>query len=289
MDPSKNLERRIRINGSEGATVVGENPYETPADLMFKKCFDMPFLGNECTEYGKKYEPVALERLAQQLGCKLEPIKYATSEKYPWLGGTIDALLSFADGTVGLAEVKCPMKRVIKPGQIPWHYYIQPQMYLLIWNTIDSRINKCWFTQYKPAWETKAKKLHRPETLDITIVDKDDQYMLSRLPVLKTFWDKMFSWKACEGRYLTTVACDLLKQYFRSRLTHSTNSTVVNMAKRHWICRLKATAARRYLEIPYQRPIDLRIDFIKYCLAQSPELLIETKRYGVTRKLVQLK
>jgi putative phage-type endonuclease len=281
-DPGTNVERKARINGSEAASVVGENPYEMADELMFKKMLGIQFKGNEATEHGKKYESVALRKLCQEVGCKLLPIRYATSPTFPWLGGTIDALLEFPDGTVAIAEVKCPLKRRIVPGKIPGHYTMQPQLYMHIWNSIDPRISKCLFVQYVPPRETPVKKIQREEVFDVTTVEMDRRYMLERLPTMKEFWDKMFVWQMTKGKYQMRTAGLLITVAYKSK--GKRQEDVKKIARAHWLCRLKAAAVRATLEIPYQTPEQLKRDYMDYRVREDPPILVR-KQFRVQEEL----
>ena len=53
--------RRTRVTASEAASVLGENPYETATDVLFKKFgLGKPFTGNIATRYGQQHEPSAI-------------------------------------------------------------------------------------------------------------------------------------------------------------------------------------------------------------------------------------
>lgn len=271
VDPAKNPERKIKVNGSEAATIVGENPYETSDELLFKKMVGIQFKGNEATEHGKKHESTALRLMCKKLGCKLLPIEYMTSKKYPWMGGTIDAMLEFPDGTLAIAEVKCPLTRRIKPGVVPGHYRIQPQQYMLIWNSIDERIVACYFVQYTPPSETPVRKIKKPEFIDIVKLDFDRRYMLERLPAMKTFWDKMYSWQSTIGIHQSNTSARIITECMKKT---KSMEKIRELAKLHYVHRLKAAAAKRYLVIPYQTPKQLRDDFCRHCIENDPKPML---------------
>src|SRR6056300_718666 len=76
------------LTASDAATAIGENKYQTPDDLLRKKCgLGMPFTGNEATEWGTKMEPVAIEIFEEKYGEKVNELWLIPHEKYPWLGG----------------------------------------------------------------------------------------------------------------------------------------------------------------------------------------------------------
>lgn len=119
LDPA----RKTKVTGSEIATIISENVYESPEDLMFKKCFDMPFAGNEATKHGQRFEPVALQKLAAAVGGIYIDSKFVECREYPWIGATIDGRMKMPDGEEVLVEIKCPLSRKIIPGVVPIYYY----------------------------------------------------------------------------------------------------------------------------------------------------------------------
>jgi putative phage-type endonuclease len=67
--PEWYAKRRTRITASEAASVLGENPYETATDVLFKKFgLGKPFTGNIATRYGQQHEPTAIAAYCAALG-----------------------------------------------------------------------------------------------------------------------------------------------------------------------------------------------------------------------------
>jgi putative phage-type endonuclease len=53
--------RLARVTASEAAAILGDNPYESATDVLFKKHgLGKPFTGNVATRYGQQYEPEAI-------------------------------------------------------------------------------------------------------------------------------------------------------------------------------------------------------------------------------------
>jgi putative phage-type endonuclease len=61
--------RMTRITASEAASILGENPYESATDVLFKKSgLGKPFTGNAATQYGQRHEPDAIAAYCAALG-----------------------------------------------------------------------------------------------------------------------------------------------------------------------------------------------------------------------------
>ena len=113
------------LTASDGAAAIGANKYQSPLDLILKKCgLGEPFVGNEATAHGTRLEPVAIEMFEEKYGEKVNELGLIPHEKYPWLGGSPDGLTD----TNCLIEVKCPFRRQIERGVVPLCYEAQIQV-----------------------------------------------------------------------------------------------------------------------------------------------------------------
>ena len=167
------------LTASDAATAIGENKYQTPDDLLRKKCgLGEPFTGNEATEWGTKMEPVAIEIFEEKYGEKVNELGLIPHEKYTWLGGSPDGLTD----TNCLVEIKCPLRRKIVPGEVPRHYL--PQI-MLCMEIMD--VESCFFVQYQPHEVTWPA----PEVFDVTVVPRDREWFKKYLPVMDAFWKRV--------------------------------------------------------------------------------------------------
>ena len=131
------------LTASDCATAIGLNHYETPFDLLLKKCGKGPvFTGNEATRHGEKYEDEARILYEQRHNEVVHEIGLCPHPKYTWLGGSPDGVSESGK----LVEIKCPMSREIGNGEVPVHYMPQLQMCMEI---LD--LEEADFIQYKPA------------------------------------------------------------------------------------------------------------------------------------------
>ena len=167
------------LTASDAASAIGTNSYQTPDDLLLKKCgLGEKFTGNEATEWGTKMEPVAIEMFEEQSGEKVNELGLIPHPEHSWLGGSPDGL---TDSNC-LVEIKCPMRRKIIPGPVPLHYQAQIQLCMEIMD-----VESCFFVQYAPieiSWPNEA-------VFDVTVVPRDREWFAKYLPVMKAFWDKV--------------------------------------------------------------------------------------------------
>jgi len=167
------------LTASDAATAIGENHYQTPHDLLLKKCgLGEKFTGNDATRWGEKYEDVARELYEERYGEKVHEIGLVPHPEHKWLGGSPDGVSESGK----LIEIKCPMMRKIIPGEVPAHYVPQIQLCMEILN-----LESCDFIQYAPTELTWPE----PEVLDVTHVKRDRAWFAKYLPVMDAFWKKV--------------------------------------------------------------------------------------------------
>ena len=167
------------LTASDCATAIGLNHYETPFDLLLKKCGKGPvFTGNEATRHGEKYEDEARILYEQRHNEVVHEIGLCPHPKYTWLGGSGDGVSESGK----LVEINCPMSRDIVNGDVPVHYMPQLQMCMEI---LD--LEEADFIQYKPA-ETNWP---RPEEFTVVNVKRDREWWEKYFPVMEEFWQKV--------------------------------------------------------------------------------------------------
>ena len=171
------------LTASDCATAIGKNKYETPDDLLRKKCGVGPrFMGNDATRHGEKYEDEARILFEERYGEVVHEIGLVPHPVHKFLGGSPDGVSE--SGL--LIEIKCPMQRKIIPGEVPEHYLPQLQLCMEILDLEEAR-----FIQYKPA-ETNWP---RPEEFDVTVVKRDREWFKTYLPVMREFWDRVLYYR----------------------------------------------------------------------------------------------
>jgi len=144
-------ERRKCFTGTDAATLIGINPYNTPFRLYLtkkegyetKKTFSMlrgkylePLIANLFAEDHPNFEVINLKDEENK-----ECITYHPS--YPVIAGSIDRLFIDESGNIGVLEIKT----AVGPGVARWEdgppqiYKIQLQQYLMIVKDIIKKIN----------------------------------------------------------------------------------------------------------------------------------------------------
>ena len=174
--------RRDMITASEAASALGHKPFPSYAgsprnELMARKLSDAP-LNSVFAAHGVKYEDEARRWAAAALGETILDVGLVRHPTLDWLGASPDGVTL----TGKLVEIKCPLKRAVKPGQVPSHYYPQVQVQMEVAD-VDSTI----FVEYKPA---SLSDDMRTATLSIVVVERDRAWFERSMPTLRAFWDE---------------------------------------------------------------------------------------------------
>lgn len=201
-------QRKNKLTSSDVATALGVNPYKKPIELFFEKCHasSKVFEGNENTLHGQKYEDEAIKKYEfltgrknhvfgmisfsdlNEIREKRETSRKYIDKKYEFLGGSPDGISidKNADGNSVLmqTEVKCPLKRKIKHGQIPGHYFPQVQMNMFI---LDLEVTD--FIEYIPS------EIGKNEELNVVRLFRDEEWFEKSFPILEKFWSDVQYWR----------------------------------------------------------------------------------------------
>jgi putative phage-type endonuclease len=195
-------QRKHRLTSSDAATVLGINPYKKPEELLLEKCgAGRQFFGNEATAHGEKYEDEAISKYELLMGKTnhdfgmisfgdLDPIRKNSKyihEKYHFLGGSPDGIaIDNSDlEKLNQVEVKCPMRRKIKHGQVPEHYFPQVQLNMFI---LDLEITD--FVEYLPGTIPGTN-----QEINIVRVHRDEEWFDKNFPMLESFWTEVLYWR----------------------------------------------------------------------------------------------
>ena len=137
------------LTASDAASAIGVNKYETPHQLLLKKCGKGPvFTGNEATRHGEKYEDEARILYEQRHNEVVHELGLCPHPNYSFLGGSPDGVSESGK----LVEIKCPMMRAIDDS-VPEHY--MPQLQLCM-DILD--LKKTYLIHNKP----KKLNCHNP-------------------------------------------------------------------------------------------------------------------------------
>lgn len=163
-------QRANMLTASDVATVIGVNPYETPDDVMYKKCGFRRFFNNTATLHGNKYEEEARDLYCERYNEICYEIGVVPHPQHPWLGGSPDGITKSGK----LIEIKCPLSRKIT-NEVPKYYVPQVQLLMEI---LD--LETCDFIQYKPS-----------EEFVVTTLMRDREWFSTYLPVMEEFWNRV--------------------------------------------------------------------------------------------------
>lgn len=178
--------RSNMLTASDLGSVLGINSFETPEDVMYKKCgFKKRMRDSSAVDHGIKYENEARDVYSSRYGEVVHEIGLVPHPEHPWLGGSPDGVTESGK----LIEIKCPLNRKIT-DKVP-EYYL-PQV-LVLMEILD--LDECDFIQYDPRTV--------PPTFVLTKVPRDRQWFEEKLPILKSFWESVIErrkYPLCEIR-----------------------------------------------------------------------------------------
>jgi len=198
-------ERKNKLTSSDGATALGINPYKKVTELVLEKSgLGKPFYSNEATLHGQKYEDEAIKKYEIIMGKVVHPfglINFADlnswrerkaqrkyiDPRYNFLSGSVDGIsidkVPDPESKLGQVEVKCPLRRKIKHGEIPDYYFPQVQLNMFI---LDLEFTD--FIEYVPPAHGKME-------LNIVRVYRDEEWFDKNFPTLENFWNQVLDWR----------------------------------------------------------------------------------------------
>ena len=193
------------LTSSDLGTILGFNKYKSVEELYNEKTglSKKEFIENDAIKHGVKYEPEAIQMYCNVLGRShyevglvpftqfQDPDKILDdSMDFSFLAGSVDGVTVSQTNTtnINIIEVKCPLFRRIKYGVIPEYYYPQVQMNIHILNVPYGD-----YVEYVPV---NIQGNHRP-LMNIVRVYRDDNWLTSVYPVLKSFWDSVVDARVC--------------------------------------------------------------------------------------------
>ena len=179
--PEWHAQRDNAITASDIPTVLGENAYKKPWNLLLDKCnAGTPFFGNSATFWGQHYEDIAIEKYSELYNKEVLSFGLLMHSGYSWLGGSPDGITK--DGI--LLEVKCPIKRKIVMGEVPHHYLSQVLLNLEICD-----LELAHFIEFIPGNSDSNFEMNVVE------VHRDREWFTKELPKMKDFWDSIVKYR----------------------------------------------------------------------------------------------
>ena len=137
--------RKDRLTASELADALGEGHFRTTNDVILNKCGLGPvFKGNATTQWGVKYEYVAIQVYEARNKTHVDEYGLVPHTTIPFLGASPDGITH--EGI--MLEIKCPPKRKIV-GIVPHHYWVQMQLQLEVCDLEMCDFEECKIVEYK--------------------------------------------------------------------------------------------------------------------------------------------
>lgn len=139
--------RNACITASAMNSVLGPSDAKRNKFIV-EKCGKPAFFSNKFTEWGIQYEPVAVQVYEKIFNVKIHEAPLLIHPIYPYVGASCDGLVidqAKQDGY--LIEIKCPHSRVPN-GEIPEHYWEQPQIQMEVCKTETCVFFDCKFEEY---------------------------------------------------------------------------------------------------------------------------------------------
>lgn len=181
LSPEWFAQRKDKITASVVDTVLGRNPYSKwgREEILFKKCgLEKTFKGNNATRHGQKYEDEAIALYCKRFNKTNHSFGLLPHRTISYLAGSPDDITS--DGIV--LEVKCPLRRKIKMGEIPHHYVSQVQINLEVCD-LDNAV----FIEYRPPFMNKDNE----PVLNVVEIKRDREWFNSIRPILENLWKEI--------------------------------------------------------------------------------------------------
>ena len=126
--------RQKYIGGSDAASVVGLNEYQSPYALWAEKTGKTPpFEGNLRTEVGTYLEPFIAKQFEKETGKKVQNCNFSLiNDKYPWAIADIDRVVIGEDAILEIKSTSALNLKHYKNGDYPARFYVQCQHYLAV-------------------------------------------------------------------------------------------------------------------------------------------------------------
>ena len=167
--------RHNGIGASDASTVLGENPWKSPEDLLEEKCGPVgEFFQNEAMSLGTELEPEARQLYISKYGIPVSPVCLQSTD-YGWLKASLDGLNLEKRKVI---EIKCgasAYKRTRQYGSVPAYYYAQTQHILAV-TGLDSLDFWCYWPD-------------NPEVL--VQVPRNESYIRNLIMAEREFWSNV--------------------------------------------------------------------------------------------------
>ena len=174
-------QRKQFLTASDGAAVLGQNPYSSRKDVFNNKIGKgRPFSGGRACAHGHKYEPVAAHEFCKRTGKSMVHCGLVPHPSLSWLAGSPDGIT--LDGC--LVEIKCPMSREIDLAAPPSYYIAQVQ---ILMDVLD--LPHCHFVEFRPSDEWHEMQYVQHE------VPRDRDWFAKNSPIMEAFMQEVYAYR----------------------------------------------------------------------------------------------
>lgn len=126
--------RKKYIGGSDAASVVGLNDYQSPYALWTEKMGIAPaFEGNLRTRVGTELEPVIAKLFEEETGKKVQNCNFTLiNDVFPWAVADVDRMVIGEDAILEIKSTSALNLKHYKNGDYPARFYVQVMHYLAV-------------------------------------------------------------------------------------------------------------------------------------------------------------
>lgn len=126
--------RKKYIGGSDAASVVGLNDYQSPYALWAEKMGIAPaFEGNLRTRVGTELEPVIAKLFEEETGKKVQNCNFTLiNDVFPWAVADVDRMVIGEDAILEIKSTSALNLKHYKNGDYPARFYVQVMHYLAV-------------------------------------------------------------------------------------------------------------------------------------------------------------
>jgi putative phage-type endonuclease len=165
--------RHSGIGASEASTVMGDNRFQSPSELLYQKKNKINTEPNEKMKLGASLEQEARDMYIEEEGIHVEPL-CLQSKKYSWLIASMDGI---TEDFSHIVEIKCGKSAYwqANKGNVPSYYYGQLQHQLLI-TGLDTVDYWCYWPDNEGILQT---------------VNRDESYIRRLLQAEMEFMEKL--------------------------------------------------------------------------------------------------
>ena len=165
--------RHSGIGASEASTVMGDNRFQSPSELLYQKKNKINTEPNEKMKLGTSLEPYARDLYIEENGVLVNPL-CLQSKKYSWLIASMDGI---TDDFSHIVEIKCGESAYWQANKdiVPSYYYGQLQHQLLI-TGLDTVDYWCYWPDHEGILQT---------------VNRDESYIRRLLQAEMEFMEKL--------------------------------------------------------------------------------------------------